>query len=210
MPDVTSARQDAGAPSPRQTATRTPFRRLEALARSPWGLILVAAWSFGEAIVVPIVPDVVLGLLVLVVPRRVVPLFVAAVAGSLAGTAVLWWLAQVDPAAMRSVLLGLPEVGPATMADVSRAVEAGDPRALASLGFGAPLKAYSYLWALGPATPVVLAIGVVLNRLTRVGPFVLVCTAVGLLAPRWVRRHDRLVLAAYSGLWVAIYASYWR
>lgn len=210
MREVTSPRGDAGAADTGQAAARTPFRRLEVLARSRWGLILVAAWSFGEAIVVPVAPDIALGLLVLVVPGRVVPLFVAAVAGSLAGTAVLWGLVQVDPVAVRSILLGLPDVDPAVLAETSRAVAAGDPRALASLGFGAPLKVYTYAWALGPATPVALAIGVVLNRFTRVGPFVLACATVGFLAPRWIRRHDRLVLAAYAGLWLAIYLVYWR
>jgi hypothetical protein len=81
---------------------------------------------------------------------------------------------------------------------------------MATFGFGAPLKVYTYAWAVGSAAPPLLAVGVVLNRITRVGPFVLGCAALGLLAPGWVRRHERLVLAAYAVLWIAIYAYVWR
>jgi membrane protein YqaA with SNARE-associated domain len=188
---------------------RVPFRRLASLARSPWGIVVVAAWSFGEAIVVPVVPDVLLGLLVLVAPRRAVPLFLAAVAGSLLGSVVLWVLVVADPAAVRSVLLALPGLGPEVLADASGAVAGGDPRSTVLVGMGTPLKAYTYAWALGPATPAAFAVAVVANRLTRVGPFVLVMAALGWLAPDWIRRHDRLVLAAYAAFWVGVYVIYW-
>jgi hypothetical protein len=89
------------------------------------------------------------------------------------------------------------------------AVAGGDPGSIASLGFGAPLKVDTWAWATGPATPIALAVGVVLNRILRVGPFVLACAVVGLVAPGWIRRHDRLVLSAYGAGWAAVYLAYW-
>ena len=51
---------------------------------------------------------------------------------------------------------------------------------------------------------------VLLNRVTRIGPVVLVAALGGRLFPGWLRRHERLVLPAYIVAWTVFYAIYWR
>ncbi len=186
-----------------------PFRRLEALALGPIGLAVVATWAFAEAIAWPIIPDVIVGLLALIMPCRAVRLFVAMTLGSLAGSAVLWALSLAAPDAVRSMLLALPAIHPPMLADAARAVAAGDPLSMAQLGPGTPLKVYTFAWAIGPGSPLGLAAGVVLNRIARVGPVVLVLAILGSAAPAFLRRFDRLVLAVYAVAYLALYAVYW-
>jgi 1-acyl-sn-glycerol-3-phosphate acyltransferase len=189
--------------------TRRPFARLERVANGRAGLALVGVWAFAEAIVFPIIPDVVIGLLALVAPRRTLVLFAALVAGSLAGTAVLFVLTLAAPGAVGSMLLALPGITDTMMASARETVAAGDPTSIAMLGPGTPLKVYTYAWATGPATPLALAAGAVLNRITRIGPMLLLLAALGWVAPGFLRRHDRLVLAAYATAYVVLYAIYW-
>ena len=49
-----------------------------------------------------------------------------------------------------------------------------------------------------------------LNRVTRIGPIVLVAALAGRLFPGWLRRHERLVIPAYGVAWTVFYAAYWR
>lgn len=187
-----------------------PFTRLERVAAGRVGLALIGVWGFAEAIVFPVVPDVGIGLLALVAPRRALPLLVALVVGALAGTAVLYALAVAAPDAVRSMLLALPGIQESMLLEARVVVAGGDPMSIAQLGPGTPLKVYTYAWAAGPATPIALAVGTVLNRLTRIGPGLLLLAVVGRFAPGFLRRHDRLVLAAYAAFYVVSYAIYWR
>jgi hypothetical protein len=195
---------------PDPSAERRPFRRLQELAEGRGGVAALAVWGFWEAVCFPVVPDVLLGVLALVAPRRTLALFAAAVVGALAGTAVLYSLALAMPDAVWSMLLSLPGIGPSMVADGSATVASGDPLSLALFGPGTPLKVYTFAWAVGPATPAALALGAVVNRLTRIGPAVLLLAIIGRLAPTLIRRHDRLVLAAYALFFAVSYALYWR
>jgi len=190
-------------------AQRVPFRRLEALALGRAGLAVVAVWAFAEAIAWPIIPDVVVGLLALVMPCRAVRLFVAMTAGALAGSAVLWAASTVAPDAVHAMLLALPGIHPPMLADAARAVAAGDPLAMAQVGPGTPLKVYTWAWAAGQGVPAPLVAGVILNRVARVGPVVLVQAILGSAAPAFLRRFDRLTLAVYAVAYIALYAIYW-
>jgi membrane protein YqaA with SNARE-associated domain len=53
----------------------------------------MAAWAFGEALVLPLLPEFALAILAVAAPRRAVRLALAAVAGSLAGGALMYALA---------------------------------------------------------------------------------------------------------------------
>jgi 1-acyl-sn-glycerol-3-phosphate acyltransferase len=188
---------------------RLPFVRLERIASGRAGIALVGVWAFAEAIAFPIIPDVPIGLLVLVAPRRIVGLFAALVVGALAGTAVLYVLSLAAPGAVESMLLALPAIPDTMIAAARDTVAAGDPASIALVGPGTPLKVYTYAWATGPATPIALAVGAVLNRITRIGPVLLLLAALGWIAPQFLRRHDRLTLAVYAAAYVALYAIYW-
>jgi membrane protein YqaA with SNARE-associated domain len=186
-----------------------PFRRLERISSGRAGVALVAVWAFAEAIFFPIIPDVAIGLLALVAPRRTLTLFAVLVAGALAGTAVLYVLTLAAPGAVESMLLALPGIPESMIAAARDTVAAGNPASIAQVGAGTPLKVYTYAWAIGPSTPLALAVGAVLNRITRIGPVVLLLAALGWFAPGFLRRHDRMVLAVYASAYVVLYAIYW-
>jgi 1-acyl-sn-glycerol-3-phosphate acyltransferase len=171
--------------------------------------VLVAAWAFAEAIAFPIIPDVAIGLLALVAPRRTLPLFAVLVAGALAGTAVLYALTLAAPDGVEAMLLALPGISETTLATARETVAGGNPTSIALVGPGTPLKVYTFAWATGPATPIALALGAVLNRITRIGPGLLALAALGWFAPAFLRRHDRLVLAVYTTAYAVGYALYW-
>ncbi len=171
--------------------------------------MLVAAWSFGEAIVLPIVPDVALDLLGLAAPKRAPLLFVVGLVASLAGTLVLFAYAVTQLAGAVGLVLAVPAIDQVMLSDARAAVAGGDPSSLALFGPGTPLKVYTVAWAAdGGALPTLL-LGAVLNRLTRIGPALLACAGAGAGAPGWLRRHERLVLALYAGFWALADAAYW-
>lgn len=182
--------------------------RLESYAAGRGGLALISLWAFTEAIALPIVPDVALGLLVLVAPRRAAVLFGALLLASLAGTAVLFVATTVAPDAVTNMILALPGISASMLQGARTTVAAGDPMALALFGPGTPLKVYTLAWAIGPATVLPLAGGAIVNRLTRVGPGLVTLTVIGWVAPSFVRRHARLVLLAYATFWIVLYAIY--
>ncbi len=183
------------------------FDRLARLASRRSALALLALWGMAEAILLPIVPDVGLGLLVLAAPRRAVPLFGAVVAGALVGSLVLAVAAAQWPDDVRAMLLRVPGIGAALLGDASRDLAGGGISGFAQVGPGPPLKVYTAEWLrLGGDVPG-LVLGAVLNRLTRIGPVLVVAVAGGWFLGGWMRRHPALTLGVYSVLWVAVYAS---
>ncbi|MDP9483132.1 MAG: hypothetical protein M3P84_07925 [Chloroflexota bacterium] len=185
-----------------------PFSALERWAGRPIGWWLVAGWAMAEALVFPIVPDVLLCLLVLAAPRRVVVLFLAVVVGALAGSYVLYAIAVARPDVATAMVLAVPGVRPEMLAEAVALMATGDPTAMANFGPGTPLKVDTVAWAMGSGGPGGLAIGVVVNRLSRVGPVVLVAAAIGWLAPNALRRWQRPVIGGYAALWLVFYAWY--
>jgi membrane protein YqaA with SNARE-associated domain len=198
----------AGELPPRPVDAPRPFARLERLASGPAGPWAVAAWGFAEALFLPVVPDVLLCLLALAVPGRAWRLFAATIAGALAGSLVLYVFAQGDPVAVERLLMAIPGVTPATLDQAQASVAGASPYAFATFGSGIPLKVYTVAWASGPGGLPGLLVGVVVNRLTRVGPAVAVAYVIGRLAPGALRRHDRLVAASYVAFWLVVYVLY--
>ena len=188
---------------------RRPFARLERIAGGRAGLLLVGAWAFAEAIAFPIIPDSAIGLLALVVPRRALRLWAALIVGALAGTVVLYALTVAAPGAVEAMLLALPGIPPSMLEHAGTVVAGGSPASIAIAGPGTPLKVYTWAWATGPATPLALLAGAFLNRITRVAPGLIALTALGVLAPGFLRRHDRLTLVVYVGCYAIAYPVYW-
>ena len=182
--------------------------RIAGVASDRRGVILVGLWAFAEAIALPVVPDIALGLLALAAPRQALRLFLVLVVAALAGSAVLYALAVAAPDAVYAMLTALPGIDASTVEAAGQAVSAGDPASVAGFGPGMPLKVYTFAWATGPGTPAALALGVVLNRITRVGPVVLALAVLGHIAPGFLRRHERLVLVVYAGAWIVTYVLY--
>ena len=176
-------------------------------ARRP-AVAIVAAWSFAEAIVFPIVPDVLLDVIGLAAPRRAGRLFLISVLASVAGTALLFALASYLPALAQGVVLAVPGVDRSMLDSAGVAVGGGDPFSLALFGPGTPLKVFTVAWALGPGTAGPLLLGAVLNRCTRILPTLVGAAAAGAIAPRWLRRHERPALGLYTIAWISVYSLY--
>ena len=173
--------------------------------RRATSLVLVA-WGFAEATILLFVPDLLLYPLVVAAPRRAVPLFGWALAGALLGSLVLSAVTLSDPATGRGLVLGVPGIHDQTIEAAEAAVRDGDPLAMVHLGPGTPLKVYSVAWWAGAGTVAAYLVGVVANRLVRIGSGVLVFALLGALAPRWIRRHERIALAAYAIFWGVVAA----
>jgi hypothetical protein len=180
--------------------------RIAAEAGRPRAAAAMALWAAAEAIVLPIVPDVGLGILALAAPGRTWRLFGAVLAGAVAGTLVLGVLAARAPDAVAGMLVRVPGID-AAMVDGTRAeLERDGVAGFAQVGIGPPLKVYTAEWLAGGGDGPGLVVGAVLNRLTRIGPAVIVAAVVGRLLAGRIRRHAGLVLGAYAVFWAVVYA----
>lgn len=94
-PDAAAVRQAVRvlATAPVPVADSRIRLRLAAFAGTSVGLLVIAAWAFGEALVLPLLPEFALAILAVAAPRRAVSLALAAAAGSLAGGALMYALA---------------------------------------------------------------------------------------------------------------------
>jgi hypothetical protein len=190
------------------TGRTTIFERLERFAATRQATVLIGAWGMAEAIAFPVVPDVALYLLAMAAPKHAARLFAAAIVGALAGSAVLAGLTTVDPDAARSLMLAIPGISPQMLQAAERAMAGGDVLGFLEFGPGTPVKVDIVAWILAGGSPLLLAVGVIVNRLTRMGPGVLVTAVIGSVAPKFLRRHERLVIAIYVALWVLTYVLY--
>jgi hypothetical protein len=183
------------------------FDRLAAFAGRPEAAATMALWAAAEAIILPVVPDVGLGLLVLAVPRRALRLFAAVVAGGIVGTLLLAILATQAPDAVGGMLLGIPGIDAAMIADARADLAHDRILGFAQVGPGAPLKVYTAEWQSLGGDIAGLVVGAILNRLTRIGPALVVTAALGWFLAPWIRRHAAVTLVAYAAFWIVVYAS---
>jgi hypothetical protein len=182
--------------------------RVALFARRPAAALTMGIWAAAEAIVLPIVPDVGLCLLVLAAPRRTLLLFAAVVIGAIAGTLVMAAFALQAPDAARALLLAIPAIDPALLGSADQALARDGVAGFAQLGPGAPLKVYTVEWLAQGGDIGGLLVGTLLNRITRIGPALIVAAVIGQFAGRWLRRHSRLTLAAYAAFWILVYVAY--
>lgn len=182
--------------------------RLGALAGRPAAVAALAIWAAAEAILLPIVPDVGLCLLVLAAPRNAGRLFAAVVVGGVAGTLVLAALAAAAPEAARAMLLAIPGIDPGVLAGADQALARDGVAGFGQFGPAAPLKVYTVEWLARGGDIAGLVVGAVLNRITRIGPALVVSAVIGSVGGRWLRRHSTAGLAAYAAFWVLVYVAY--
>jgi hypothetical protein len=182
--------------------------RVEQFARRPAAVATMAIWGAAEAIVFPVVPDVGLCLLVLAAPSRTARLFAAVLVGAIVGTLLLAAFASLAPDAARAMLLSVPGIDAAMLADADRGLARDGIAGFAQSGPGAPLKVYSVEWLRQGGDVASLLAGAVINRITRIGPALVVAAVVGQAAAPWLRRHARLTLGVYGAFWLAVYVAY--
>lgn len=181
---------------------------LEGFAGRRVALAAIGLWATAEAIALPIVPDVGLCLLALAAPRRTAQLFGAVLVGALLGSIGLAAVAAASPDAVHTMLLSLPGIDAVMLADVDARVSNAGVVAFAQVGPGPPLKVYTDAWVSQGGDLGGSIVGTILNRITRIGPVVLVAAGAGIVAGSWIRRRDRLTVIAYAAAWLVFYAVY--
>jgi hypothetical protein len=169
-------------------------------------MVVLALWGAAEAIVLPVVPDVGLGLLVLAAPGSGWRLFAAVVAGAVVGSVALWLLAAQAPDTVRAMLLAIPGIDAATLEEARAALIDRGVLGFAQLGPGPPLKVYTTEWLDLGGDVAGNAVGAVVNRLTRIGPVVVAAAVIGSRAGPWIREHAAVAIAAYVAFWIVVYA----
>lgn len=191
------------------TATgRSLLDDLSRFANGRGGPLAVFLWALAEAVALPVIPDVLLGLLLLAAPRRFVVLFASLCLGSIAGSLLLYALTMADPEAVRQGLLALPGINQPMVTAASGTVASSSPTCLLLFGPGTPLKVFTFAWANGAISPIGFLPAVILNRVSRIAPLAVAQVALGLVAPDFLRRHERIVLGLYGAAYLATYAVY--
>jgi hypothetical protein len=172
-------------------------------------VILAAAlvWGFAEATVFFIVPDVLLTLVAVLAPRRAVAAVLAALAGAMAGGALMHRHAAADPAAARALVDAVPAVTGAVV-DRARALLAGglfEGMVRGSVS-GLPFKIFAveagaeggglaaFLAAALPARALRFALAVAATR--------------GMVLTLFRSVPRRGLVAIWAGFWTALYAVY--
>lgn len=180
-------------------------------AGSLLAVAVLAAWGFGEAVVLPVVPDVLLGILVLSAPTHAPVLFGAAVVGGVAGGMTLWALLRHRPSMARRLIELQPALGQPGLTEArDRLGRYGALVGMAQVGPGLPLKAY--LAALADVAPHdgyrAVATYALVNRLARIGPPTLAFVLAAPLATG-ATLEPAAFGALYMAVWAVFYVAYW-
>jgi len=182
-----------------------------ALAASPWIVVVLFAWGAGEALVLPVVPDVLIGILAMAAPERAPVLLGAAILGGVLGALIAWRMDSGSPATGERVLALQPGLGRRGLDAAERRLrQRGLVGGFAQVGPGLPLKAYVHaLAAVAPGeSPAKVAALALVNRMTRLVPVTLVFAVFHPLAQSsdW---SPALLAAVYATGWIVFYAAYW-
>lgn len=174
-----------------------------------WGVLASFVWGLAEATLFFVVPDVVVGAVAIVAPRKALTAALAAVAGAVVG-GIVWWLAASSPDTATHVVDSVPAIhGSAFVEASARISDSGGAALLAAPFTGIPYKVWALELALrGWALPPLL-LWTVAGRALRLVPLALVTAAAGWAARRWLRVASRNLLILWGAGWIVIYAVYW-
>ncbi len=185
--------------------------QLVAWSAEPLVLLLLLGWGLGEAVVLPIVPDVLLGLLALATPAALGLPLAAAMAGGIGGALLLARLRHDRPALVTRIIAAQPGLGGRGMAEARGRIERlGPARGFAQVGPGLPLKAYVVAFldlAPGPGAPW-LGVLALVNRVTRLVPVVAGFALVGIVA-RGAGLSPAAAIPVYVIGWTVFYLAFW-
>lgn len=199
---MSAMRHEPNAPDRRSRV----WSSLAHLVAGPYGLLLAFLWGYAEALSWFIVAEMALVLFAAAVPRRVMPLAAAVIAGSVLGVLTNAWLTS------RSVLLPAP-LTTARMAATAFGQFAEGPKAIMHQALsGIPVKVYARaagehgvdLWKLAGWT--------LLERGLRISTVGLALWLLSSLFHRWLRRFYGVYLIitglAFSAALCAVIAAW--
>ncbi len=184
---------------------------LVAWTSEPVVLAILLLWGLGEAVVLPIVPDVLLGVMALATPAALGLPLVAAVVGAVIGALVLTDLWRDRPALVARLIALQPGLGPHGMTQAQGRIERdGAVRGFAQVGPGLPLKAYVVALLDLRGDPGWRAISrlTLVNRVTRLVPVVAGFALVGILA-RAAGLSPSAAVPIYVVGWTTFYLAFW-
>jgi membrane protein YqaA with SNARE-associated domain len=195
--------EDISKPSDIMRWSRRSFDRWAAIADSSVGWRLMAIWALAEALVWPIIPDVLLGLLVVIQPRRIARTLTAAIVGSAVGAALVWGLASTWPTEAERVLPHLPLAFEADVVSVrERIAQDGTFAFVRQPISGIPFKVWAIVGATSGLPPMPALAIVVLARAVRMSLVALVAAALGARFTSLIRDYWLVLLAIYLAVFV--------
>jgi hypothetical protein len=175
-----------------------------------WGVAGSFVWGLAEATLFFVVPDVIVGAVALVAPRKALHAAAAAVIGGLAGGLVVFLWADGSAGSARAAIDAVPAIPGSMFADAGRALEdRGGIVMLAAAFTGIPYKVWALEMTLrGWSLPSILA-WTIPARAIRLGLIAGVAGGIGLWLRGPIARRPWIALGVWLAVWVAIYAEYW-
>ena len=173
-----------------------------------FGVVGSAIWGFAEATLFFVVPDVMVGAVGLLRPRKVVLAALAAVGGALVGGTVLYLVARGTGPGLRDVMHGIPTITLSMLEEARRGlVEHGGVAMLQSQWI--PYKLFVTEWGLLGWDLVALLGWTIVDRSSRILVVGLGAAVLGILMRRPIGAHPVLWSTAYLVAWAGFYAWYW-
>ena len=167
-------------------------------------------WGLAEGTLFFIVPDVVVGAVSLLVPRKALRAAAAAVAGGVIGGILIFAWTHGSEASARAAIDTVPAIPASMFAEAKRSlVGHGGVVMLASAFTGTPYKVWALeMTALGWSLPSLIA-WTIPARAIRLGGLAALMGFAGWAGRTTIGRHRRAALGAWFGVWVVVYAVYW-
>lgn len=191
----------AGEAPPRWLAWMLGARRAE---------LIGFLWGVAEASLFFVVPDVWTGWIAIVAPRRAISVFLVTTLGAVLGALLLFLVAPWATDTLVAWFALVPGLLPGDLATAREQLATqGIVAFTASPLGGIPLKLYAFGAGLDGVGALPLVVGVVLNRLVRVGGFTLLMGIAGALGRPLVRRRPGFVAVVYVAGWCLFYGTFW-
>jgi membrane protein YqaA with SNARE-associated domain len=190
---------------------RFDYEALHDCAASSWVARIGFLWSFAEATLFFIIPDVLLGAVALFAPRAAPRVLACTLVGALAGGALTYGVAsELQPSRSKALLDGVPTVNDTAIRRVEREMRDDGARSIVygPLRMGTPYKLYARAAAVEDEPLSSFILWSILGRLERMLPVTLLAALVGLFARGRIAARPRTVLGLYGALWLAVYVVY--
>lgn len=167
-------------------------------------------WGLAEATLFFLVPDIYLGFVAIFSWRKGLWATAFTVLGAIVGGAIMYALAANNPKRMLDLLTYIPliNVNMVNAVGEQMRVEGLNAMVVGPLQ-GIPYKVYAVQAGAQRLPFVVFLLLTIPARLERILPVALVGAVGGVLFRSFIRRHTKLVVAAYAAFWLCVYALYY-